>query len=98
MGDILAGGYQKNHFNHFRNAGTNGSALDTFIILEERPDIRVKVEATLTSLFNRHISIEWNSGNLIPKASSGASGDIYRLDREECHGIRELLVLSDASL
>src|SRR5262249_46360096 len=63
-----------------------------FVILEERPDIRVKVEATLTTLFNRRISIEWDSGNLIPKAASGTTGETYRLDRDEGHGIRELLV------
>lgn len=67
--------------------------MDTYILLEERPDLRIKVEATLTSLFNRHITLEWDSGNLVPKAISGSTGEAYRLDREECHGIRELLVL-----
>jgi hypothetical protein len=93
-GDHLAAGYQKSNFQHFRTAGTNhGSGLDTFMILEERPDIRIVVEATLSSLFNRDISLEWDSGNLIPKARSSKGGDSYRIDRDECHGIRELLVL-----
>ncbi|MBI4725566.1 MAG: AAA family ATPase [Rhodomicrobium sp.] len=93
-GDHLAGGYQKSYFEHFKRAGISfGSALDTFILLEERPDLRVKVEATLTSLFNRQISLEWDSGNLVPKATSRLTGESYRIDREECHGIRELLVL-----
>uniref|UniRef100_UPI0013C348B8 ATP-dependent nuclease n=1 Tax=Rhizobium terrae TaxID=2171756 RepID=UPI0013C348B8 len=94
FGDNLSGGYQKMYFPQFKNAGeTYGSGIDSFIILEERPDIRVKVEATLTDLFGRKISIEWDSGNLVPKATSSVSGEKYRLDREECHGIRELLVL-----
>lgn len=93
-GDNLAGGYQKNWFPHFKSAGaTYGSGVDTFILLEERPDLRIMVEATLSNLFNRNITIEWDSGNLVPKATSGTSGDSYRVDREECHGIRELLVL-----
>jgi hypothetical protein len=71
----------------------HGSGVDTFILLEERPDIRIMVEATLSNLFNRLISIEWDSGNLVPKATSSKTGDSYRVDRDECHGIRELLVL-----
>ncbi|MDR3510929.1 MAG: AAA family ATPase [Caulobacteraceae bacterium] len=93
-GDNLAAGYQKGHFQHFKSAGSNyGSGVDTYILLEERPDIRIMVEATLSSLFNRNIQIEWDSGNLVPKAVSGKTGDSYRVDRDECHGIRELLVL-----
>jgi AAA ATPase domain len=92
-GDHFAGGYQKNQFDRFRQAGTVGSGIDAFIILEERPDIRVIVEATLSSLFNRDITLEWDSGNLVPKARLARTGDSYRMDRDECHGIRELLVL-----
>jgi hypothetical protein len=93
-GDNLAAGFQKNMFAHLKNAGTNyGSGVDTFILLEERPDIRIMVEATLSNLFNRNISIEWDSGNLVPKATSGRTGEAYRVDRDECHGIRELLIL-----
>ncbi len=93
-GDNLRSGYQKNWFQNLKDAGqSHGSGADVFVLLEERPDLRVKVEATLTSLFNRRITLEWDSGNLIPKATSGATGKAYRLDRDECHGIRELLVL-----
>jgi len=93
VGDHFAGGYQKNQFQNFRQAGIAGSGIDAFIILEERPDIRVIVEATLSSLFNRDITLEWDSGNLVPKARLARTGDSYRVDRDECHGIRELLVL-----
>ena len=56
LGDNFAQGFQKIWFPNFKSAGTNfGSGLDTFVILEERPDIRVLVEATLSSLFNRSI-------------------------------------------
>jgi energy-coupling factor transporter ATP-binding protein EcfA2 len=93
-GDHTAAGFQKNHFGSFRQAGSSGgSGIDAFVILEDRPDIRVIVEATLSSLFNRDIILEWDSGILVPKVRLTRTGDSYRLDREECHGIRELLVL-----
>jgi hypothetical protein len=44
-------------------------------------------------LFNRSISLEWDSGHLVARASLGDDGSSYRLDRDECHGIKELLVL-----
>lgn len=93
IGDNFSAGYQKKQFNHFRQAGSAGSGIDAFIILEERPDIRVIIEATLSSLFNRDITLEWDSGNLVPMARLARAGDVYRMDRDECHGIREMLVL-----
>ncbi len=93
ISDHALNGYQKNQFHYFKQAGNLGSGLDAFIILEERPDIRVIVEATLSSLFNRDITLEWDSGNLVPMARLSRTGEAYRIDREECHGIRELLVL-----
>lgn len=93
IGDHFRPGYQKNQFSHLKEAGINGSGIDAFIILEERPDIRVIVEATVSSLFNRDVLLEWDSGNLVPKARLARTGDFYRIDRDECHGIRELLIL-----
>ena len=92
-GDQLATGFAKNHFNAFRTAGTEGSGIDTIVLLEERVDLRIQIEATLSHLFDREITLEWDSGNLLPKAELRGSGQSYRLDREECHGIKELLVL-----
>lgn len=92
--DRFAQGFEKNLFNQFKSIGKSvGAGLDAFIILEERPDIRVVVEATLSNLFDRDIVLEWNSGILVPKATFGRTGDSYRMDRDECHGIRELLVM-----
>ena len=93
FGDHFALGYEKRQFSNLLQAGVHGSGIDAFIILEDRPDIRVIVEATVSSLLNRDIVLEWDSGNLVPKARLARTGDFYRADREECHGIRELLVL-----
>ena len=56
-------------------------------------DLRIRIEATLSHLFGRVISLDWDSGNLIPIVQRKNGGHSYRLDREECHGIKELLVL-----
>ena len=94
LSDNFNRGYQKSYFPNMINAGTDfGSGLDTFVILEERPDIRILIEATLSTLFSREISLEWDSGILIPKATQKSIQISYRLDRDECHGIKELLVL-----
>ena len=91
--DQFQGGLAKNQFQNYKNAGRVGSGIDTFVLLEERVDLRIQVEATLSHLFDRNISLEWDSGNLMAKAVLGEGGASYRLDRDECHGIKELLVL-----
>jgi hypothetical protein len=93
FGDRLAAGLAKSHFPQFKNAGLQGSGIDTFVLLEERMDLRIQVEATLSHLFNRKIMLDWDSGNLVARAALGKAGYAYRLDREECHGIKELLIL-----
>ena len=93
FGDRFGEGLQKGHFQHFKNAGQKGSGIDTIVLLEERMDLRIQVEATLGHLFNRKIMLEWDSGNLLARAVLGETGDSYRLDRDECHGIKEILVL-----
>ncbi|PZV19090.1 MAG: hypothetical protein DCF20_03395 [Pseudanabaena sp.] len=93
FGDNFAGGLAKSHFPQLKSAGQQGLGIDTIILLEERMDLRIQVEATLSHLFNRKIYLEWDSGNLLARAILGDTGESYRLDRDECHGIKELLVL-----
>lgn len=64
------------------------------MLLAERMDLRIQVEATISHLFDREVILdEWDSGRLIPQARRRGGDTRYRLDREECHGIKELLVL-----
>lgn len=93
FGDSFREGYSKNHFRSFREAAKHGSGLDAFVLLEERFDLRIQVEATISHLFSRRISLEWNAGYLVPTAYPETSLQSYRVDREECHGIRELIIL-----
>lgn len=92
-GDPLSRGFAKNQFDQYKGAGRQGSGIDTIVLLEERLDLRIQVEATLSHLFNRKIILEWDSGSLIARAELGETGNSYRFDRDECHGIKELLVL-----
>ena len=91
--DPFNNGYARNRFQYLKQAGTQGSGIDTIMLLEERMDLRIQVEATLSHLFNREIILEWDSGNLVAKVRRLDDNSSYRLDREECHGIKELLVL-----
>ena len=93
VGDPFGQGYAKNNFHYLSSAGEAGSGIDAFVILENKMDVRVQIEATLSHLFDRDFVLEWDSGNLIPKAILRESGTTYRLDRDECHGIKELMVL-----
>ncbi len=93
VGDTFGQGFSKNLFPHLRTAGKQGSGIDTIVLLEERMDLRIQIEATLSHLFDREILLEWDSGNLVPKMARRGGGASYRLDRGECHGIKELLVL-----
>ncbi|WP_158290156.1 ATP-dependent endonuclease [Ramlibacter sp. WS9] len=94
VGDHFPDGFAKSKFDRYRNAGLAvGSGIDTLMLLEQRLDLRIQVEATLGHIFNRRINLEWVSGNLVANATLGATGAAYRIDREECHGIKELLVL-----
>ena len=93
LGRFHEDGFRRREFGDLKNAGEQGSGLDTFVLLEERIDLRIQIQATLSNLFNREISLEWNEGFLIPTAARSGEGASYRLDREECHGIKELLVL-----
>ncbi len=92
-GDYLQTGYPKASFNYMREAGLEGSGIDTILLLHERMELRIRVEATLSHLFGRDVLLEWDSGYLVPKAVRRGGQESYRLDRDECHGIKELLVL-----
>ena len=93
MGDYFSQGLQKRQFGNFKGPEIAGYGMSTLVLLEERMDLRIQLEAVLGHLFNREIMLEWDSGNLIAKARLHGHNNTYRLDREECHGIKELCVL-----
>ena len=70
-----------------------GSGFGALVLLEQRIDLRIQVEAVLSHLFHREIILDWDSGNLVAMVRRRGDNASYRLDREECHGIKELCVL-----
>jgi len=87
-------GFNKSNFEHYKTgAKATGIGADAFVILEEKLDLRIKVEATLSQIFNREIRLEWDSGKLVPKAYNILQEEVYDLHKDECHGIKEILVL-----
>ena len=92
-GEYFSGGLPKNQFANFRQAEMAGLGIGTLVLLEERIELRIQVEAVLNHLFHREINLEWDSGNLVAMVRRRGDNVSYRLDREECHGIKELCVL-----
>ncbi len=93
FGDRLSSGLLKSHFDHWIQANHRDGAISgTVTLLYRRPDLRIRVEATLSQLLDRHIKLEMTDGNLTPKVRCGVSPE-YGMFSEECHGILELLVL-----
>ena len=93
FGDNFASGIQKRYFEELTRGEGSGYGMSSIVLLEERMDLRIRVEATLSHLFDRDIVLEWDSGYLKPMVRRRDGGGQYRLDREECHGIKELLIL-----
>ena len=62
-GDHFAAGYPKSSFEHLRQAGGEGSGVDTFLLLEDRLDLRIRGEATLSPLFDSDVVLDWDSGS-----------------------------------
>lgn len=83
------GGYQ-----NYKNYGeAQGLATDAFIILKEKIDVRIRIEAFLSSLFGRRIRFAEEGGFLKPKMQRIVGGNEYEMKESECHGLKELITL-----
>lgn len=70
-----------------------GYTLDALVELKSKLDLRIKIEALLSEVFNRHISFKEEGGYLKTFISKTDSGNSYDLKQNECHGIKELISL-----
>lgn len=70
-----------------------GLSTSAFIILKERLDIRVQIEALLSDIFNKTIRLVEEGGYLKPKIQNNSGGQEYGLKEKECHGLKELITL-----
>ncbi|NVN17479.1 AAA family ATPase [Muricauda sp. HICW] len=92
--DRFEKGFNKEQFGQYITSSTKlGYGIDAFVLLEEKYDLRIQIEATLSQLLNREIRMEWDSGRLQPIAYNRDTEKSYKLHKEECHGIKELLIL-----
>lgn len=81
-------------FNDYKNYGQQyGLSTSAFIILKERLDIRIKIEALLSDLFKKTIRLVEEGGYLKPKMQNIDSGEEYGLKEQECHGMKEIISL-----
>lgn len=91
-GTPLNRGFDVGNFEQDKRYGEQqGLAGDGFITLRERLNVRIKVEAFLSSLFGRRIRLAEEGGFLKPKMQRILGGSEYSMKESECHGLKELI-------
>lgn len=90
----LSKGFDLSKTSDLKSKGeTYGLSSSAFIILKERLDVRVKIEALLSDIFNKTIRLVEEGGYLKPKIQNNSGGVEYGLKEKECHGLKELMTL-----
>ncbi len=93
-GNSFTKGFNISNFGQLKTQGDNfGLSSSAFIILKERLDIRIKIEALLSDIFQKTIRLVEEGGYLKPKIQNINGGGEYGLKEQECHGLKELLTL-----
>jgi hypothetical protein len=93
-GANLAKGFDVSLFADYKSrAENNGLSSSGIIILKERLDIRIKIEALLSDIFGKTIRLSEQGGYLKPMMQNKSSGSEYGLSESECHGLKELITL-----
>jgi hypothetical protein len=90
----LSQGFNISYFTALKNGGENfGLSSSAFIVLKERLNVRIKIEALLSDIFKKNIRLVEEGGYLKPKIQNIRGGVEYGLKESECHGLKELLTL-----
>lgn len=90
----LRDGLNISNFGIYKDYGNQyGLSSSAFIILKERLDIRIKIEAILSDLFKKSIRLVEEGGFLKPKMQDIDGGQEYGLKEQECHGLKEIISL-----
>lgn len=93
-GGTLAQGFNISQFQSLKNVAENsGLSSSAIIILKERLDIRIKIEALLSDMFGKTIRLAEEGGFLKPVMQRISGGGEYNLSQSECHGLKELITL-----
>lgn len=86
-------GFGKKEFQYYKQgAEFLDTGVDAFVLLEEKLDLKIKVEAILSQVLHRDIRLEWDSGKLVPMTYNIKQASEYEL-KKESHGVKELLIL-----
>lgn len=87
-------GLNISQFRYYKDYGQRyGLSTYAFIILKERLDVRIKIEALLSDLFRKTIRLVEEGGFLKPKIQNIDGGEEYGLKEQECHGMKEIISL-----
>ena len=87
-------GLNISRFSNIKSSGESyGLSSSAFIILKERLDIRIRIEALLSDIFDKTIRLVEEGGYLKPKIQNNSGGAEYGLKEKECHGLKELITL-----
>ena len=87
-------GLDLSNFTQYKKYGDQyGLSTSAFIILKERLDIRIKIEAILSDLFKKTIRLVEVGGYLQPRMQKINGGNEYILKDQECHGLKEIISL-----
>lgn len=90
----LSQGFDIRNIDNYKSTATNfGISTDAIVILREKLDIKIKIEATLSELFGRSLRLAEEGGFLIPHVQKGTHTREYRFKEGECHGLKELVTL-----
>lgn len=93
-GGKLQRGFDITYFEDYKHrAENNGLSSSAIIILKQRLDIRIKIEALLSDIFGKTIRLIEEGGFLKPKMQNINAGEEYNLSESECHGLKELITL-----
>jgi hypothetical protein len=86
-------GFNISRFSAYKSDGlTFNVSADAFVLLKEKLDLRIRIEATLSQLFGRTLRLVEEGGFLKPKIQKRL-GNEYSLKENECHGLKELISL-----
>lgn len=93
-GGGLHRGFDITYFEDYKSRAENsGLSSSAIVILKQRLDIRIKIEALLSDIFGKTIRLVEEGGYLKPKMQNIKAGEEYNLAESECHGLKELITL-----
>lgn len=93
-GGEFSHGFNVGRYSNLKNtAAEQGLAADAFVILKEKINVRIRIEAFLSSIFGRRIRFAEEGGYLKPKMQRILGGAEYAMKEDECHGLKELITL-----